>query len=485
VDWTVTLAPDADPEQPVFVRIARAVAEAIRAGRLRPGQRLPGSRTLAAELEVHRNTVLAAFDELAAEGWIEARHGRGTFVRTALPDARERAAAGATGIAPATCAFPLAAPAPAPEPDDWPAVRPGAIDLSRGTPDVRLVPGALIARALRRNLRRHPELLDYGDPRGHERLRTALADMLRTTRGLPIDHTGVVVTRGSQMALYLAARAILRPGDHVAVEALGYRAAWQTLRAAGARLVPVPVDAAGLDVDRLAAACARRRIRAVYLTPHHQYPTTAVLDPARRLALLDLARRRRFAVLEDDYDNEFHYRGRPVLPLASADPAGSVVYLGSLSKVLAPSLRIGYLVAPPPLLDRIADLRRAIDGQGDSALERALADLFEDGDIQRHARRMRRIYQARRAVLAEALRRRLGDVAEVTLPPGGMALWVAIDPALDLEAWAARCLERGVRVVTARHFAFDRRVRPFIRLGFAAPTEAELRRGVARMAAAL
>lgn len=468
---------------PLFARIADAIADAVRRGRLAPGQRLPGSRGLAARLGVHRNTVLAAYDELVAEGWVETRRGRGTFVRAALPDVRERAAAAASGAAAERCGF-TPAPPPPREPR-WSEPEPGIINLSLGTPDPRLVPAAAIARAWRRALSRRPALLDYGDPRGHARLREALADMLRTTRGVPIDAGRVVVTRGSQMALHLAARAIVRPGDRVAVEALGYRRGWHALRAAGAELVPIAVDGGGLRVDRLAALCERQRVRAVYVTPHHQYPTTAVLDAGRRLSLLSLARRHRFAVLEDDYDNEFHYRGRPVLPLASSDASGNVVYIGSLSKVLAPTLRVGYLVAPPPLIDRVIEWRGAIDRQGDGALEYALAELFEDGEVARHARRMRRVYAARRAVLVEALQSRLGGAVAVELPAGGMALWVRVDSAIDVEAWAARCLQHGVRIATARAFAFDGRVRPFFRLGFAALSSGELEDGVARAAAAL
>lgn len=483
--WSFNLALAGEGGPPVFLQIARALAEAVRAGRLRPGQRLPGSRRMAGDLGVHRNTVLAAYAELAAEGWIDASHGRGTFVSPSIPDERPRPLAGAArrSATPRRTGFALRAGGPALEPrHTHPA---GALVLAGGVPDLRLVARAPLWRAYRRVLARGPvELLGYGDARGHARLRAALAGMLAATRGLAVAADELVVTRGSQMALHLVARALVAPGDLVAVEALGYRPAWEALRSAGARLVAVPVDADGIDVDRLRALAARRRLRAVYVTPHHQYPTTVPMSPARRLALLRLAGERGIAVIEDDYDNEFHYQGRPILPLASADPAGSVIHVGTLSKVLAPALRIGYLVAPPPLAERFTALRSITDGQGDSITEVAVADLIEDGELQRHVRRVRGVYRARRDAIAAALHSELGDALRFALPPGGMALWAGARRGIDVDAWAARARSGGVIVSTGREYAMDGRPRPFFRLGFAQRSEAEIAEAVRRLAAA-
>jgi GntR family transcriptional regulator/MocR family aminotransferase len=309
--------------------------------------------------------------------------------------------------------------------------------------------------------------------------------MVSSVRGLAAGPEAVMVTRGSQQAIDLCARTLLAPGDVVAIEALGYRPAWEALRLAGARLVPLPVDDGGLRVDALEALAERERVRLAYVTPHHQYPTTAVLAPARRLALLALAKAKRMAILEDDYDHEFHFDGRPVLPMASADDAGVVVYVGTLSKILAPGLRIGFVVAPPPLVERLAVVRAFADRQGDRAVERAVAELLEDGDVQRHVRRARRTYVARRDALSAALRDELGGVLAFAAPSGGMALWARVDDAVDVDAWAARALARGVAFYPGRRFAFDGRRRPYVRLGFAALSEDELREAVQRMAAAL
>jgi GntR family transcriptional regulator/MocR family aminotransferase len=287
------------------------------------------------------------------------------------------------------------------------------------------------------------------------------------------------------MALALLARALIRPGDIVAVEQLGYGPAWESFRREGAEIVGVPVDDDGLRIDALERLIAESAVRAVYVTPHHQFPTTVTLSAGRRLRLLELARVHRFAIIEDDYDHDFHYDGRPVLPLASADPAGVVAYIGTLSKVLAPGLRVGYLAAPVPLIERLAAHRSYIDTQGDQVLEYAIAELLEEGTIQRHIRRVRREYRDRRDALAAALRNELGDELGFDIPAGGIALWGRARKGLDVDAWARSAREKGAVIVTAAAYTLDGRAQPFVRLGFASLDSKELKEGVRRLAAAL
>ena len=465
----------ADGDAPLYVRIADAIRTDVVRGRLRADQKLPGARRLAERLGVHRNTISAAFDELEQQGWLYTEPARGRFV--AAMDTLPRIGGARDGV-PRTAAFPLG---PAPPTPRMPMV--GRYDLAGGLPDPRLYPHDAIGRAYRRAARKSA-LLDYGPPEGNPDLRRALADMLSSTRALSATGDDLVVTRGSQHAIWLIMRALLEPGDAVAIESYGYRPAWDALRAGGAALRPIPVDDEGLDVDRLAELCEREPIRMVYVTPHHQYPTTVTLSASRRAALLDLARRHRFAVLEDDYDHELHYEGRPILPMASRDTSGSVIYVGTLSKVLAPGLRIGWVVAPPPVLTRIARWRRLMDRQGDHVVEAAVAELMDDGELQRHAFRMRKTYVARRDVLLDAVERHLPGVLEYRVPRGGMSIW-AHAPEVDVEAWRARALEREVVLRTAADCAYDGRARPHLRLGFARCDEGELRTAVARMARAL
>ena len=460
---------------PLFVQIARAISADVRRGRLSPGTRLPGSRTLARQLGVHRNTVLAAYEELCAEGWTVTEPARGTYVNRELPE-QKAAQEGSTKLAEKPC-FPY--PVEKFDGDGVGEAPHGVLNLSGGVPDGRLVPVDGIARAMGRVLRRRGgALLGYADPRGSLALRRQLALMLGDTRGIATHPDQLLVTRGSQMALYLVARLLLAPGKTVAIEQFGYPPAWSALRSTGARLVPVPVDDQGLQVEALRTVAESGELAAVYVTPHHQYPTTVTLSAVRRLQLLALAERYRFAVLEDDYDHEFHYRGRPVLPLASADPCGAVIYVGTLSKILAPGLRIGYVVAPQPLVEQLARLRLHIDRQGDQVGEAAIAELLEDDEVQRHARRVRRIYQERRNVLLQALAARFPGQMSFRVPDGGLAIWARIKTGVNVEAWARRTAGKGVFFAPGSRFHYRQAKQPFLRLGFAATNEQEIKRAV-------
>ncbi len=478
----LTLSLDPQRSSPLFLQLSNALADDIRTGRLKPGDALPGTRVLAARLRVHRNTIIAGYQELIAQGLVRTRQGGGTFVaERAKSSPRALAASPSPSRAPT---YALAPPLPAP-----PMIPPdprSALMMFRGVPDVRLLPAEALARAFRRALLRHGrKLLSYGDPRGHEHLRRELATMLSYTRGLNTAMDSVMVTRGSQQALDLVARALLSPGDVVGVEAFGNPPAWSALRLTGAELEPLPIDDGGLDVDALAALLKRRKVRAVYVTPHHQFPTNTVMTSGRRKTLAALALKHRVAIIEDDYDHEFHYEGNPVPPIAAGPGGANVVYVSSLSKVLAPGLRIGFIVAPPPLLERLVNLRAVCDMQGDAAVECAVAELFEDGELLRHIRRMRTIYERRRDALAAALTRHLGDALSFRIPDGGMALWTKADDRVDVPAWERAGEKLGVLFRGARMFDFFAREQQFLRLGFTYHNELELAEAALRMATAL
>ena len=481
--WEFPLELDRSRGTPYVQQIARALCADIQRGRLRPGHRLPGSRTLAKTLRVHRQTIVSAIDELIAEGWLVSRPASGVFVaggRGDEPRSRPRTARPTRHPA-ARFAVPLA---PGPDAELPLTVPEGALLMSGGRPDIRLVPADLIGRVQRRMLRCHgPELLSYNHPAGLPDLRLELAAMLSATRGLAVTHESILVVRGSQMALALTARALIRPGDAIAVEHPGYHAAWDAFRIAGAEILPVPVDDHGLDVAVLARLLERRSVRAVYVTPHHQFPTTVTMTGPRRLELLQLAAERRFAIIEDDYDHEFHYRGRPVLPLASYD-AARVVYIGTLSKVLAPGLRLGFVAAPPDLIEQLAAYRSHFDVQGDALLERTIAKLLEDGLIQRHVRKVRRIYRSRLATLAAALRKHLAGFLKFREPSGGTAIWVRTRDARTMVRWSHAAREHGVIFEPPGAFTLAGAAAAGTRLGFAPLDEDEIRQAVRRLAAA-
>ena len=463
----------------MYLQVASAIAEDIRRGRLKPGDPLPGTRALAERLGVNRNTAVAAYEELSAEGLVCTRAGGGTFVAEAAPGPPASQAPSAQKPT-----YPLAPPLPPPLADTAPPA--GVLMMSRGVPDVRLLPAPALARAFRRAIGRQGRaLLTYADPCGHVRLRAELATMLSRTRGLLATPEDVLVTRGSEQGIDLVARMLLRPGDAVAVEEFGYPPAWSVLRLAGARLVPVPLDDEGLDVAALEDLLRRERIRAVFVTPHHQFPTTTVMSEGRRARLAGLAVRHGFAIIEDDYDHEFHYEGRPLLPIAAGAGGANVIYVGSLSNLLAPGLSTGFVVAPAPVLEQLVRLRAASDAQGDSAVECAIAELFEEGEVLRHVRRMRRIYAARRDALAAALSTHLDGAVSFRVPDGGMALWARAAPEIDVAAWAQAGAREGVLFCDSREYHFFHRRQPFLRLGFTYHDEAELEEAVRRMARAL
>jgi len=453
-----------DGTRPVFMDIAYSIIGEIERGRLKSGDRLPGTRALAASLQVHRNTVDAAYHELAMQGWLEARPARGTFVADDLPDPGGQTA---SALPPRSPVHPLFRAAP-----------PLTLRVSDGAPDARLMPAAQLARAFRAVLTTPAFMTggDYGDPRGAIRLRAALSSYLIAERGLTASANDILITRGSQMGLYLAAAALIEPGQAIAVEEPGYPLAWAAFRAAGARVLGVPVDAHGIDVDRLMTIADREpALRAVYVTPHHQYPTTVTLGAGRRLRLLELARRKRLVLIEDDYDHEYRFEGRPLLPLAARAEIERVVYLGSLSKLLAPAVRVGYAVAAPAILAKMAQRREAIDRQGDVPLEQALASLIEDGELRRHTRKARRIYRERRDRFAATIRCGLGDHVAFELPAGGLALWLRLRAGLDAETWAASAARVGLAVSPGVKFTLNAAHAPqAFRLGFANLTETEL-----------
>jgi len=458
-----------DGGRPIFLQLVDAVRTEIERGRLKPGERLPGTRALGKSLGLNRNTINAAFSELALQGWIETSPSSGTFVSKEIPTSIAQTIRTTSVYPAATSNF-----------------RKPALNFSDGAPDPRLLPRAELAQSFRRALA-SPAFLSsrgYGDPRGSSELRAALSEYLAEERGIVAPPTNILVTRGSQMALFLAANALLSPGETIAVENPGYPLAWTAFRAAGARIVGVNVDSGGMDVDHLAELAGKvEGLRAVYVTPHHQYPTTVTMGAARRLKLLEVCQRASLTIIEDDYDHEYRYEGRPIMPLV-ARGAGGVpsVYVGSLSKLLAPGLRVGYALAEPSILQRMCDRREAIDRQGDIPLEHALASILAEGAIRRHTKKARRLYMERRDILTRLLEERF-PLGEFEVPAGGLAIWLRLNETLSAETLASRAAALGLSVMPGVKFALDPLVpREALRLGFASLTADELHSAVELLA---
>ncbi|WP_295123418.1 PLP-dependent aminotransferase family protein [uncultured Chitinophaga sp.] len=479
--WKTILPIEIASGKAVFVQIAEGIASEIKRGRLQPGDSLPGSRVLADDLGVNRKTVVLAYEDLIAEGWLSTAYKRGTFVSEQLPKIKR-----AVEQPVKKASFDFYAFKAAGDRQQTPA---GAnlIYFNDGLPDVRLAPLDELARAYKRIFQQKARwrMMGYSQEKGDDRLRKALAQMLVHDRGLSTTAEEICVTRGSQMALYLTAHTLVKPGDRIAIETPGYLPAHETFKRAGADVVPVKIDEEGICLEALEKTVKEGAIRAVYVTPHHQFPTTVTMNAARRLELVALSNKYNFAIIEDDYDHEYHFGQRSFLPLASHENAGNVIYISSLSKLVAPSVRIGYIAGPRSFIDSVAALRLIIDRQGDSVMENAVAELMEEGSITKHARKAWNIYKNRRDLMETLLIKHLSGIASFTKPEGGLAFWLKFHQEIDTRELAERLDKQGVAVIPTECFSFNGERLNALRLGYGSLNEKELAEGIAALASVL
>ena len=472
-----------DPQrvEPLYRQLYEALRVAVLSGRIAPGATLPSTRALAAELRVSRNTVLLAFDQLAAEGYLEGAARSGTrvargFTAGSRPSPAPGAAAGGLlsvrGRAIAGSPMPaLSRGGSAPRP------------FRAGVPALDAFPRALWARLTARRWRQGPAL-DYGDPSGFLPLREAVAEYVRAARGARCGADQVLVVSGSQQGVDLASRVLLDPGDEVWMEDPGYHGARIALLAAGATVVPVPVDDEGLAVE--AGRRLAPRARVAYVSPSHQFPLGVTMSAARRLELLRWAAQAGAWVLEDDYDSEFRYDARPLASLQGMDEDGRVIYVGTFSKTLFPALRLGYLVVPEGLIDAFRAVRAAADRHSPTMDQAVLADFLAGGHFARHVRRMRRLYQERHDVLVAAIRDRLEGRLHARPSPAGMHLVGWLPPGADDLAASAAAASVGLEAAPLSWYSAGAPPsRGGLLLGWAGYAPAEIVEGVGRLAGVL
>jgi len=476
--FSTLIAIDRRAKQPVYLQIANRLMALAQDGSLHAGLRLPSSRQLAALLDINRQTVVQAYDELIAQGWLESRTGSGTFVARRLPQIQQQRMAGGTSPANAaqTAGFGFKK---TPHLQQSIIQSKSKLHLDDGFPDSRLAPLEELSRAYRSQLLEGDPYvrLGYGDNLGSKWLRQVLAGYLNETRCLKMTWRNIIITRGTIMGLYLACTAFVQPGDNVVATALGWSGASMNFLQCGANIITIPADEHGIVVDELEKLCRLHTIRMVYVTSHHHYPTTVALRADRRLQLLNLAKEFGFIIFEDDYDYDFHYLSRPLAPLASADTAGMVLYCGSFTKTLSPAFRVGYLVASEDAINHLGLLRRIIDRQGDTMLENAMAQLLQTGIIQRQLRKAIKEYRLRRDVFCSLLQQQLGDVVQFSIPDGGMAVWAQFDPAIDLVKLSEKALAKGLAMPIGIWRDSETGLNAF-RLGFASSTPEELEQAV-------
>jgi GntR family transcriptional regulator/MocR family aminotransferase len=434
-------------------------------------------------LDVNRKTVILAYEEASTKGWLISEPRRGTFVNAQL------APKPASSRAQQSFAPPLLAQPGVPYFDQNAQVialhhRHDALFFDNGACDHRLLPQAVLHRYYRNALRSSfaSNSVRYGSEGTGYELRCALAEMLRNNRGLTVSAENICLTPGTQVSLYLTASLLIKPGDVVLVERLSYPPAWEIFRKLGAQLLTVDMDDEGCRTDHIEQLCHAHKVRMIYLTPHHQFPTTVSLHAARRQHLLALAARHNFCVIEEDYDHEYHFNGRPYLPLASDNTQRHVIYVGSLSKALGSTFRCSYVVAAASVIEVLQNSAALVVGDTDAVAQKMLADLINQGELKKHLRRVSKEYLARKAVLQSCLHSAFGDRIQVREPEGGLALWVRFQDETDVDQLLAAAQGQGVVVRSARQFSPLNVPENALRLGFASLDRDEIREATRRLA---
>lgn len=462
--WKFEIQLDEQSDKAIYLQIADAIIKDIHSGRLKSGDALPGSRNLAQLLKVNRNTVVEALNVLLIEGWLVSKERQGTFVADTLPDFKE-----VQKIKPLTSNI------------ENKEGKHYHLQIDDGSPDSKIAPIPELARAYRQifNQKARWQMMGYGNELGDLEFRKTIVQMLNHQRGMQINEQSICITRGSQMAMYLTAQCLFKKGDYVLVENPGYKPAWKAFEHAGAKLLPVSVDKEGLKIDEVTSYLkSGKKIKAIYVTPHRQYPTTVTLSLKRRLELIGLSNKHGFTIIEDDYDNEFHFGYRPVLPLSSFTELKNYVYIGTMSKVVAPALRIGYLASnDSDLIEQVGSLRKIIDVQSDSIMEQAVLQLIKDGTIKRHIKKSTNHYKVKRDFMATVLNKYIKDKATYTIPEGGLAFWVVPNKQVDWLQISKKLKSKGIKIITPDTYSFDETING-IRLGYGSLSEKDLEEGI-------
>ncbi|HEY9428363.1 MAG TPA: PLP-dependent aminotransferase family protein [Gemmatimonadaceae bacterium] len=480
--YTLALPPR-DQETPAYLWLCAALRSEILEGRLRPGARLPATRDLAAQYGLSRGTIVAGFEQLKSEGYVTGSVGSGTFVNSVLPDELLHVARWSRADPPPPSHRKRRPSdfAKRLEPFGIPGL-PHTRAFRANEPALDLFPATLWAQVASRRLRRiSTELLRGCDPMGYRPLQEAVANYLGASRGVNCVAEQIAIVSGVQEALDIVARLLLDPGDRVCMEDPGYHGASRVFEAAGARIHAVPLDEEGMVLPGRRS----RGAKLVYVTPAHQFPVGSTMSLPRRLELLEWSRTNGALIFEDDCDGEYRYSGRPVPALQGLDRHGIVLFAGSFSKVLFPSLRLGYVVIPPDLVDRFA-MTQAITNRHAPLLEQAvLCDFMTAGHFGRHLRRMREVYAARLSVLQEGVRRQLAGMLEIAGVEAGLQAAGWLSDGVDAVSAASAAARRNVEVIPLSRYSRRAVARQGLQLGFAAVDAHEIRRGIRELSRAL
>jgi GntR family transcriptional regulator / MocR family aminotransferase len=462
----------------LYLQVCNSFISLITKGTLKPSDGLPSTRILADLIGINRNTIKLAYEELVNQGWAESVERKGVFVQSKLPTLSKAVSLNSEVNQGYDYAFhwtdSFAGALPSKD------LQKASLAIDDGFPDVRLAPIDQLMREYRSISRKFygKSFLRYGSSMGSERLRLSVSNYLSHTRGVSVSPEQILITKGSQMGIYLAAQLLMGPDTNIAAGLSNYLLADEAFRHAGGSVIRIPVDAMGMDIDYLEKVLETKQIRAVYVIPHHHLPTTVTLSSDRRLKLLALAKKYRFAIIEDDYDFDFHYENKPFLPLASIDHNQNVIYIGSISKTFAPALRIGFMIGPANFIAAAAALRQLIDRQGDTLMEEAFSVMFENGEMERHFRKSQKTYKARRDHFCGLLQTDLAQYITFSMPEGGLGVWANFVESVDLHEVSRLAGKKGLYIDDGDFYKNEAFSTNSMRLGFASLNEAEIQKAL-------
>lgn len=460
----------------LYLQIAQAIRSSIKNGNVMATEKLPSTRTLATQLNVNRHTVMAAYNELVAQGWVETQQRQGYRVAENLP------IYSSTNVS--QCSSPLI------QKHQWRLSKANDSAISEsssrypynfagGNPDIDLFPFNEFRGFMNEALNRPAiQELNYGDESGFKPFINEVSTYLRRVRS--ITNKQIIVVNGTQEALYIISQVLIKTGDKVVVESLGYKPAWNAFENAGAQLITVKQTDQGINVEHFEQLIEHHKIRLLYLTPLHQYPTTTTLAVSKRKQIYQLAQQHNIAIIEDDYDHEFHYNTQPLAPMAANDPSGLVIYLSSFSKIMFPGIRLGIIALDKSLATHIVNYRSLVNHKVNILLQDAVARWMKEGGFERHLRKSTRLYKKRRQCMVEVLNEFIdqGLNIEFSVPPGGMALWVNVGAKAQHIAQQAK--HKGIFLLAenAFHLHKENNQDKYIRLGFAGQDEQKIRQGL-------
>lgn len=460
--WLLQIEIDSSSTKPIYIQIADEIISYIKNGTLKAGEALPGTRQIASSLHVNRNTVVQAFEVLLSEGWLSTSERKGSYVSDKLPSIIPSGRDNKTEFQ-----------------HKQETIRNDLIFFDDGLPDTSCAPINELARSYRRIFAQKAgwKVMNLASEFGDIRFREGISKMLNHNRSMNTSAKQICITRGSQMAFYLTAQCLFEKGDIILIENPGFRSAWETYLHAGATLIPIAVDDEGIKTDEVENALTKYNVKAIHITPHHQYPTTVTLSLSRRLKLIELSNKHQFTIIEDDYDNEYHFGQRPVMPVSAYEGLHNYVYIGTLSKLIAPAIRVGYIYSSPDFIEKVGRLRKIVDLQGDSIMEQAILELINTGDISRHKKRMVNHYAEKRDFFDDLLAYYLKDKVIYKKPDGGLAFWIQLVSKKNLYKVRELTSLKRVGFYTPERFSFGEPIQG-IRLGYASLSKEDLEEGI-------